>query len=69
MSDLEQSLADLEVSVRTSSAFKKAGIETLRDLVRHKRDDLIESHKFTTLSVREVEELLESMELELGMDV
>ena len=60
---------DLEISVRSLNCLKAADIETLGDLVRCKKTDLLKHRNFGKKSLTELEDLLESLHLHFGMDV
>jgi len=72
-SDLErllaQSLADLDLSPRVAKALQAIEVETLRDLVRMTEKELGSMKNFGQKSLKEVTELLEKMDLTLGMNV
>lgn len=72
-SDLEHLLAtsidDLEISARVVKALQAIDVGTLRDLVRLTEKDLKEMKSFGQKSLKEVSDLLESMNLTLGMNV
>jgi len=66
---LKTKLVDLDLSVRALNCLKAAEVETLGDLVKFNRNDLLKFRNFGKKSLTELEELLESMGLTLGMDV
>lgn len=65
---LKTKLVDLDLSVRALNCLKAADVETLGDLVRFNRNDLLKFRNFGKKSLTELEELLASMDLNFGMD-
>ncbi len=59
----------LELKVRTASFLKEQGVQTIADLVSKSREDLLRIKNFGEKSLQEVEEKLQQLGLELGMDV
>jgi DNA-directed RNA polymerase subunit alpha len=66
---LKTKLVDLDLSVRALNCLKAAEVETLGDLVRFNKNDLLKFRNFGKKSLTELDELLESMNLSFGMDV
>lgn len=66
---LEQSIADLELSVRASNCLEAAKIVTVGDLVRMTEDDLLQLRSFGKTSLEEVTRKLAERGLSLGMDI
>jgi DNA-directed RNA polymerase subunit alpha len=66
---LQQSLADLDLSVRASNCLESAQIRTVAELVQKTEDELLGLRAFGRTSLREVEKKLEEMDLALGMPV
>ncbi len=66
---LKTKLVDLDLSVRALNCLKAADVETLGDLVRFNRNDLLKFRNFGKKSLTELEELLENMNLSFGMDI
>lgn len=66
---LQQSIADLDLSVRASNCLESAQIRTVAELVQKTEDELLGLRAFGRTSLREVEKKLEEMELALGMPV
>ena len=66
---LKTKLVDLDLSVRALNCLKAAEVETLGDLVRFNKNDLLKFRNFGKKSLTELDELLESMSLSFGMDV
>ncbi len=66
---LKTKLTDLELSVRALNCLKAADVYTLGDLVKNHRHDLLKFRNFGKKSLTELEEKLESLKLNFGMDV
>lgn len=66
---LKTKLTDLELSVRALNCLKAADVVTLGDLVKNHRHDLLKFRNFGKKSLTELEEKLESLNLNFGMDV
>jgi DNA-directed RNA polymerase subunit alpha len=66
---LKTKLIDLDLSVRALNCLKAAEVDTLGDLVKFNKNDLLKFRNFGKKSLTELEELLESMSLSFGMDV
>ncbi|MGC8802822.1 MAG: DNA-directed RNA polymerase subunit alpha [Bacteroidales bacterium] len=66
---LKTKLVDLDLSVRALNCLKAAEVETLGDLVKFNRSDMLKFRNFGKKSLTELDELLESMGLTFGMDV
>lgn len=66
---LKTKLVDLDLSVRALNCLKAAEVETLGDLVKFNKNDLLKFRNFGKKSLTELDELLESMNLSFGMDV
>jgi len=66
---LKTKLVDLDLSVRALNCLKAAEVETLGDLVRFNKNDLLKFRNFGKKSLTELEELLSSMSLNFGMDI
>ena len=66
---LKTKLIDLDLSVRALNCLKAAEVETLGDLVKFNKNDLLKFRNFGKKSLTELDELLESMGLSFGMDV
>ncbi len=66
---LKTKLIDLDLSVRALNCLKAAEVETLGDLVRFNKNDLLKFRNFGKKSLTELDELLDSMSLSFGMDV
>lgn len=66
---LEQSLAIMDLSTRSSNSLKNAGIETLKDLVQKTEEEIMKFDNFGKRSLEEVKEKLAELELTLGMEI
>jgi len=66
---LKTKLVDLDLSVRALNCLKAAEVETLGDLVKFNKNDLLKFRNFGKKSLTELDELLETMSLSFGMDV
>ena len=64
---LNTTMFDLNISVRTLNGLRALDIETLGDLLCYTPEDLLRIHKFGRKSLNEVQELLETMNLQLDM--
>jgi len=66
---LKTKLIDLDLSVRALNCLKAAEVETLGDLVKFNKNDLLKFRNFGKKSLTELDELLDAMSLSFGMDV
>ncbi len=66
---LKSRLVDMNLSVRALNCLKAADIETLGDLVSFNKNDLLKFRNFGKKSLTELEDLVETKNLEFGMDV
>lgn len=66
---LKTKLVDLDLSVRALNCLKAAEVESLGDLVKFNKNDLLKFRNFGKKSLTELDELLETMSLSFGMDV
>jgi DNA-directed RNA polymerase subunit alpha len=66
-SKLNMSLAELNLSVRASNCLESESINTVRDLVTHTEDQLLEVRNFGETTLNEVREKLADIGLRLGM--
>lgn len=66
---LNQRLADMDLSVRALNCLKAAEVDTLGQLVRYHRADLLKFRNFGKKSLTELDELLERNGLAFGMDI
>ena len=66
---LKTKLVDLDLSVRALNCLKAAEVETLGDLVKFNKNDLLKFRNFGKKSLTELDELLSTMNLNFGMDI
>ena len=66
---LKTRLIDMELSVRALNCLKAAEIDTLGDLAKLSKADLLKFRNFGRKSLTELEELLEDKNLSFGMDI
>lgn len=66
---LKTKLTEQDLSVRALNCLKAAEVETLGELVRFQRSDLLKFRNFGKKSLSELDELLENLNLHFGMDV
>lgn len=66
---LKTKLIDMDLSVRALNCLKAADVETLADLVVFNRSDLLKFRNFGKKSLTELDELLNTMNLNFGMDI
>ena len=66
---LNQRLEDMDLSVRAQNCLTTAEVETLGDLVKFHRADLLKFRNFGKKSLSELDELLERNGLAFGMDI
>ncbi|MEG3048203.1 MAG: DNA-directed RNA polymerase subunit alpha [Mucinivorans sp.] len=66
---LQTSLTEHDLSVRALNCLKTAEVETLGDLVKFHRADLLKFRNFGKKSLTELDELLAAKDLHFGMDV
>ncbi|MEG0602603.1 MAG: DNA-directed RNA polymerase subunit alpha, partial [Mucinivorans sp.] len=66
---LQTHLTEHDLSVRALNCLKTAEVETLGDLVKYHRADLLKFRNFGKKSLTELDELLASKDLHFGMDV
>ncbi|CDN30991.1 DNA-directed RNA polymerase alpha subunit [Mucinivorans hirudinis] len=66
---LKTKLTEHDLSVRALNCLKAAEVETLGELVRFHRNDLLKFRNFGKKSLTELDELLDRHDLHFGMDV
>lgn len=64
---LNQSVEELELSVRSSNCLKNANIHTIGELTRKTEDDITKTRNFGKKSLEEIKQKLEERGLTLGM--
>ena len=62
-------LSDMGLSVRAYNCLKAAEIDTFADLVSYSRNELMKFRNFGKKSLNEIDQLVEKMKLQFGMDV
>jgi len=62
-------ISELELSVRSSNCLREANIKAIADLVRKSEDEMLNFKNFGKKSLSEIQELLTTMGLNLGMQV
>src|SRR6187431_2238119 len=67
--NLDKSVEELELSVRSYNCLKNANIKTLRELVQKTEGDMLKTKNFGRKSLNEFKEILTTMGLGLGMRV
>jgi DNA-directed RNA polymerase subunit alpha len=65
--NLDRSVDELELSVRSYNCLKNADIRTIRELVQKSEPDMLRTKNFGRKSLNEIKEILHSMGLHLGM--
>jgi len=67
--NLDKSVEELELSVRSYNCLKNANIRTIRELVQKTEGEMLKTKNFGRKSLNEIKEILHSMGLSLGMRV
>ena len=65
--NLDKSVEELELSVRSYNCLKNANIRTIRELVQKTEAEMLKTKNFGRKSLNEIKEILQSMGLSLGM--
>jgi DNA-directed RNA polymerase subunit alpha len=65
--NLDKSVEELELSVRSYNCLKNANIRTIRDLVQKTEAEMLKTKNFGRKSLNEIKEILHTMGLGLGM--
>jgi DNA-directed RNA polymerase subunit alpha len=65
--NLDRSVDELELSVRSYNCLKNADIRTIRELVQKSEPEMLKTKNFGRKSLNEIKEILHSMGLRLGM--
>src|SRR5919202_984457 len=65
--NLDRSVDELELSVRSYNCLKNADIRTIRELVQRSEPEMLKTKNFGRKSLNEIKEILSSMGLSLGM--
>ena len=66
---LKSKLVDMDLSVRALNCLKSAEVETLGELVKFNKTDLLKFRNFGKKSLTELDELLANLNLSFGMDI
>jgi DNA-directed RNA polymerase, alpha subunit, bacterial and chloroplast-type len=66
---LDQPLSIMDLSTRSSNSLKNAGIETIKELVEVKEEDMMNFDNFGKRSLEEIKEKLAELGLSLGMEI
>jgi DNA-directed RNA polymerase subunit alpha len=66
---LKSRLNEMDLSVRALNCLKAADVETVGELVRYQKNDLLKFRNFGKKSLTELDDLLERLELNFGMDI
>ena len=65
--NLDRSVEELELSVRSYNCLKNANITTIRELVQKSEQEMLKTKNFGRKSLNEIKEILSAMGLSLGM--
>jgi DNA-directed RNA polymerase subunit alpha len=65
--NLDKSVEELELSVRSYNCLKNANIRTIRELVQKTEGEMLKTKNFGRKSLNEIKEILQTMGLSLGM--
>lgn len=65
--NLDKSVEELELSVRSYNCLKNANIQTIRELVQKTEAEMLRTKNFGRKSLNEIKEILTNMGLSLGM--
>jgi DNA-directed RNA polymerase subunit alpha len=66
---LQRPVTDLELSVRAQNCLNNADIRTLGDLIQRGEPEMLKYRNFGQKSLNELKEKLDTMELEMGMEL
>src|SRR5213082_2666009 len=67
--NLNRSVEELELSVRSYNCLKNANIQTIGELVQKSETEMLKTKNFGRKSLNEIKEILASMGLSLGMKI
>ena len=67
--NLDKSVEELELSVRSYNCLKNANIRTIRELVQKSEPEMLQTKNFGRKSLNEIKEILLDMGLSLGMQL
>jgi DNA-directed RNA polymerase subunit alpha len=65
---LDRSVDELELSVRSYNCLKNADIRTIRDLVQRSEREMLATKNFGKKSLHEIRDILHGMGLDFGME-
>ena len=65
--NLDKSVEELELSVRSYNCLKNANIRSIRELVQKTEGEMLKTKNFGRKSLNEIKEILQTMGLSLGM--
>ena len=65
--NLDKSVEELELGVRSYNCLKNANIRTIRELVQKTEADMLKTKNFGRKSLNEIKDILQTMGLGLGM--
>ena len=65
--NLAKSVEELELSVRSYNCLKNANIQTISELVQKTDGEMLRTRNFGRKSLNEIKEILDNMELHLGV--
>jgi DNA-directed RNA polymerase subunit alpha len=65
--NLDKSVEELELSVRSYNCLKNANIRTIRELVQKSEAEMLKTKNFGRKSLNEIKDILQGMGLSLGM--
>jgi DNA-directed RNA polymerase subunit alpha len=66
---LKSKLSEMNLSVRALNCLKAADVDTVGELVRFNKNDLLKFRNFGKKSLTELDELLDKLNLSFGMDI
>jgi DNA-directed RNA polymerase subunit alpha len=66
---LNRSVDELELSVRSSNCLTSANIRTIAELVQKTEQEMLKQRNFGRKSLKEIQEILQGMNLHFGMDI
>lgn len=69
MANLDRSVEELELSVRSYNCLKNANLRTIRDLVQKSEAEMLKTRNFGRKSLNEIKDILTEMNLHLGMNL
>jgi DNA-directed RNA polymerase subunit alpha len=67
--NLYRTVEDLELSVRSANCLKNANITYIGELVQRTEAEMLKTKNFGRKSLNEIKQLLEEMDLSLGMKI